>query len=95
MQFLASLHPDHLLVDMPSVDRLFDEGKLNNHHIFWALKAGSHDLATAAIPRQTITEMIYVPDQVPDGKYLLNLQIAPFMSDAAPSRPVIYALKPV
>jgi arylformamidase len=95
MQLLASLHPDHLLVDMPSVDRLFDEGKLNNHHIFWALKAGSHDLATAAIPRQTITEMIYVPDQVPDGKYLLNLQIAPFMSDAAPSRPVIYALKPV
>jgi hypothetical protein len=41
---------------------------------------------------KTITEMIYVRDEVADGLYLLNLQIAPFVSDAAPSRPLLYPL---
>ena len=27
-----------LLVDTPSVDRLFDEGKLSSHNIFWDTK---------------------------------------------------------
>ncbi|MEL6592649.1 MAG: cyclase family protein [Bacteroidota bacterium] len=79
----------HLLVDMPSVDRLYDEGKLNAHHIFWGLDAGQDSLQTEP-PAKTITEFIYVPDEVEDGIYLLNLQIAPFMSDAAPSRPQIF-----
>jgi arylformamidase len=94
MEYLVSLGIQHLLVDMPSVDRLFDEGKLTAHHIFWGLEAGSHALGPAAVPERTITEMIYVHDAVEDGKYLLNLQIAPFMADAAPSRPVLYALNP-
>ena len=94
MRYLASLHPQHLLVDIPSVDRLFDEGKLRNHHTFWALAEGSHSLGQAEASAQTITEMIYVGDEIPDGIYLLNLQIAPFMADAAPSRPVLYALNP-
>jgi len=38
-----------------------------------------------------MTELINVPDDVPDGRYLLNLQIAPFEADAAPSRPVLLA----
>ena len=38
-----------------------------------------------------MTELAYVPDRVLDGLYLLELQIAPFASDAAPSRPVIHA----
>jgi len=37
----------------------------------------------------TITELIYVPNEVLDGAYLLNLQIAPFESDASPSRPLL------
>lgn len=94
MHYLAGLRPEHLLVDLPSVDRLFDEGKLRNHHTYWALAEGSHSLGTGETPAQTITEMIYVPNAIPDGKYLLNLQIAPFMADAAPSRPVVYALNP-
>lgn len=94
MAYLVELGVEHLLVDMPSVDRLFDEGKLSAHHIFWGLPAGSHSIGQEPAPRKTITEMIYAPDAIIDGKYLLNLQIAPFMADAAPSRPVLYALNP-
>ena len=94
MHYLVSLQLRHLLVDMPSVDRLFDEGKLSVHHIFWGLPAGAHSAGNQPQQDRTITEMIYVPAQIADGKYLLNLQIAPFMADAAPSRPVLYALNP-
>ena len=94
MEYLASLRLQHLLVDMPSVDRLFDEGKLRNHHTYWALAAGTHSIGQETPPARTITEMVYVADHIADGNYLLNLQIAPFMADAAPSRPVLYALKP-
>jgi arylformamidase len=94
MAYLAGLGVQHLLVDMPSVDRLFDEGKLSNHHTYWGLENGRHSLGQDAPSAQTITEMIYVPSEIADGKYLLNLQIAPFMADAAPSRPVLYALNP-
>ena len=33
-------------------------------------------------------------DSIPDGQYLLNLQVAPFVADAAPSRPVLLPLLP-
>ena len=32
--------------------------------------------------------------QVADGYYLLDLQIPPFLSDAAPSRPLLYPVRP-
>ena len=41
----------------------------------------------------TITEMIFVPDTVEDGLYALSLQVAPFVADAAPSRPLLFALE--
>ena len=41
----------------------------------------------------TITEFIFVPNSVEDGKYFLNLQIAPFENDATPSKPVIYKIE--
>ena len=80
----------HLLVDVPSIDRLFDEGKLSNHRIFWDVGAGSHAVASDTRMNSTITELIRVPDEIPDGRYVLNLQIAPFAADASPSRPVIF-----
>lgn len=82
----------HLLVDMPSIDRLFDGGNLSNHRIFWNVEPGSFEANDGTQIGSTITEMIYVPDHVTDGEYLLNLQIAPFESDCAPSRPVIFAI---
>jgi arylformamidase len=93
IHYLISFPIKHLLVDIPSIDRLDDEGKLTNHHIFWNVEQGSHAVTTPS--PKTVTELIYVPDTIPDGSYMLNLQLAPFVSDAAPSRPVLYEVKPV
>ncbi|MEO6050160.1 MAG: cyclase family protein [Pyrinomonadaceae bacterium] len=90
MEFIVECGFKHLLVDMPSIDRIFDDGKLTNHRIFWNVEAGSFETHTATRIYSTITELIYVPNEVADGEYLLNLQIAPFVSDAAPSRPVLF-----
>lgn len=79
----------HLLADLPSIDRLFDDGKLANHRIFWNVEPGEYATNESTRVGSTITELIYVPHFVEDGEYLLNLQIAPFESDAAPSRPIL------
>ncbi|MEO1449906.1 MAG: cyclase family protein, partial [Bacteroidota bacterium] len=42
-RYLRQIGVDHLLVDLPSVDRLFDEGQLSVHHIFWDIPAGTHE----------------------------------------------------
>jgi arylformamidase len=84
-RWLAEIGVKHLLVDMPSVDREEDEGKLLAHHAFWNFPNN---------PRldATITEMIYVDPTVSDGLYMLNLQVSSFRNDAAPSRPILYKL---
>lgn len=92
MEYVIGCSFKHLLVDLPSIDRLFDEGMLANHRIFWNVKAGSRETHTDSRIYSTITELIYVPDAAEDGEYLLNLQIAPFVSDASPSRPILFAL---
>ena len=76
---------EHFLIDTPSVDKEEDGGKLLAHHAFWEYP---HNTQT----QRTITELIYIPDSVPDGIYLLNLQIASFENDASPSKPVLYRL---
>jgi len=86
--FLVENGVDHLLVDLPSVDRESDGGKLDAHHRFWRYPESTRESAT-------ITEMIFVPDSVPDGLYLLNLQIASFENDASPSKPVLYKITKV
>lgn len=92
MEFIVGLGIRHLLVDMPSIDRIYDEGKLSNHRIFWNVEPGSFEVNENSRVNSTVTELIYVPNEVEDGEYLLNLQIAPFASDAAPSRPVIFKI---
>ncbi len=93
MELLVASGVEHLLVDLPSLDRMNDGGRLTAHHIFWQLTPGARDAASAGRPHCTITEMIYVPDLVPDGYYFLNLQMPAFMADAAPSRPLLYPLE--
>src|SRR5687767_7132088 len=85
MRYIAELGYKHLLVDVPSIDRLFDEGHLSNHRVFWNVEEGSFDLNERSRITSTITELIYVPETVADGQYILNLQIAPFAADASPS----------
>ncbi len=76
----------HLLIDLPSVDKEKDEGKLLAHNAFWNT---SGKLRMDA----TITEFIFVPNAVEDGCYFLNLQIAPFENDASPSKPILYKIE--
>ncbi len=85
LSWLAAQGVQHLLVDLPSVDRESDGGLLKGHHAFWNYPHATRNHAT-------ITEFIFVPDAVSDGEYLLNLQVASFDNDAAPSRPVLYKL---
>ncbi|MFW0778170.1 MAG: cyclase family protein [Rickettsiales bacterium] len=94
MHYLVELGVKHLLVDMPSIDRLADEGKLSNHHIFWGVAQGSHEIDNKNPSPKTITEFIYVPDSLLDGNYMLNLQMAAFASDATPSRPLLHKVTP-
>lgn len=70
---------DHLLVDLPSIDRHDDGGELPNHHRFWGA-LGDH---------ATLTEMAYIPNHALDGLYLLNLQVPHLLTDAVPCRPMI------
>lgn len=76
----------HLLFDMPSVDKEQDGGKLLGHHAFWEYPHNTR-------AERTITELIYIPNEIPDGTYLLHLQIASFENDASPSKPVLYRLE--
>lgn len=89
MRLIVERGFEHLLVDMPSIDRLYDGGHLSNHRIFWNIRPGSFETDENTRIGGTVTEMIYVPNSVADGRYLLNLQIAPFEADCAPSRPVL------
>lgn len=95
MQYIRSLGVKHLLVDIPSVDRMYDEGHLDNHHEFWSVEKDSHELPDADATERTITEMIYVAPEVEDGIYLLEIQVAAWMSDAAPSRPRLFVVSAI
>lgn len=92
IEFIARKKVKHLLVDVPSIDRIFDGGKLSNHRRFWNVRKGSFETNEKSLINNTITELIFVSGEIKDGNYLLNLQIAPFASDAAPARPLLFKL---
>lgn len=83
-EYIKSIGIKHLLVDFPSVDKEDDGGILIAHHSFWQYPDN---------PRldATISELIYVKENVKDAFYLLNIQIASFQNDASPSKPVLYS----
>ncbi|MFQ5628485.1 MAG: cyclase family protein [bacterium] len=93
ISLIRNIGIEHLLVDLPSLDRADDNGEMSAHHIFWDVTQGSHEVDPQNHTLKTITEMIYVPEHISDGIYLLNLQIPAFVADAAPSRPVILPLQ--
>lgn len=90
-EFMRKIGIKHLLVDLPSVDKEHDQGKLLAHKAFWNV-TDVNNLNPEARLEATITELVFVPDSVPDGSYLLNLQIASFENDASPSKPVLYTI---
>ncbi|MEZ5346733.1 MAG: cyclase family protein [Pyrinomonadaceae bacterium] len=90
MDLIVEMGVKHLLTDIPSIDRIFDDGKLSNHRKFWNVESEKFERNENTRIDSTITEMIYVPNEIEDGEYLLNLQIAAFEADASPSRPVLF-----
>ena len=92
IEYIKEIGINHLLVDTPSIDRIFDQGMLSNHRIFWNVGQGEFEISEASLIHNTITELIYVPNEIADGSYLLNLQIAPFSADASPSRPILFKI---
>lgn len=76
----------HLLIDLPSVDRETDGGKLSGHKIFWNYPENPRKYST-------ISELIFVDNSISDGLYLLQMQIISIKSDASPSKPVLYKLR--
>jgi len=85
LNYLALNNINHILVDLPSLDREDDQGKLASHKAFWGF-------STNIRKTSTITELIYVPNEIADGFYFLNLQIASFELDVSPSKPVLYKI---
>jgi kynurenine formamidase len=90
--FIREIGIKHLLIDLPSVDREEDEGKLLAHKAFWNVK-DVNNLNSDARLDCTITEMIFVDEAIQDGSYILNLQIASFENDASPSKPILYSVQ--
>ncbi|WP_298237739.1 cyclase family protein [uncultured Algibacter sp.] len=83
--YLREKEVKHLLIDLPSVDKEKDECQLLAHNAFWNITGKLRMDAT-------ITELIYVPNNVIDGTYFVNIQIAPFENDASPSKPILYKI---
>lgn len=81
---------EHLIVDIPSIDRLHDEGLMTCHHLFWQVIEGAHQASPNSQVNKTITEMAFITNDINDGFYFINLQTPAFVNDAAPSRPVLY-----
>lgn len=93
MRWIVSKGIAALVVDLPSLDR-HDDSALTTHRIFWGLSPGATTAAQATRPTATVTELAFIDDSIADGHYLLNLQVAPFVADAAPSRPILLPLTP-
>ena len=88
MELIVERKVKHLLIDLPSVDREEDGGALVAHNTFWNYFGNMDGCRREA----TITELIYVPDSILDGMYLLNLQTASFDIDVSPSKPLLYKM---
>jgi arylformamidase len=91
-QLLVERGIRHLVVDLPSIDRARDEGRLTAHRIFFGLPPGSVELAAAARVDATVTEFAFIPDELADGPGLLELQAPALGGDAVPSRPLFYSV---
>lgn len=88
MKAICDCGIQHFLIDLPSIDPESDGGQLLAHKAFWK---NNHPDRT----RCTITELIYVPQEIEDGLYALELQHMNIELDAAPSEPLLYRLEEI
>jgi hypothetical protein len=92
-ELLVTRGIEHLVCDLPSIDRAHDEGRLTTHRVFFGLPAGSRSLQEARRPHSTVTELAFIPNSVADGPYLLEIQAPAIDGDAVTSRPLLYAFQ--
>lgn len=85
MQYIVDKQISHLLIDLPSVDKENDEGKLLAHRVFW-------NYPDQVRKQASITELIYVPNTLEDGSYFVQIQFPKFNNDASPSRIFLYSI---
>jgi arylformamidase len=88
LELLAESGIEHLLIDLPSVDREEDGGLLQGHKAYWNYPDSPRTNAT-------ITELIFVPSSLPDGFYFLNLQVTAMEIDVSPARPILYSMNSI
>jgi arylformamidase len=92
IQWMNEKKIQHIVVDFPSLDPMWDAGNLSAHRAFWNLTEKQNEPNAQTLMNKTATELAYIPQHVEDGHYILNLQTFDFMLDAVPSKPVIYPI---
>ena len=79
MDHINQIGVKHLLVDLPSIDKADDGGVLGNHRSFFN-------------KGDTISELLYIPNDLLDGFGFLQIQIPNWSLDSAPSRPIFFSV---
>ncbi len=79
VKYINKYEIKHLLVDIPSLDKANDGGLLGNHRLFFE-------------QGKTISELLFIPEELRDGFGFLQIQIPNWALDAAPSRPIFYPM---
>ena len=85
IEYINDLGVEHLMVDLPSIDRENDNGELSGHHRFWNYPKDPQI-------HKTISELLFIPDSVRDDRYIVNIQIMSIESDASPSKIMLYPI---
>jgi arylformamidase len=88
IQLINDWNIKHLVLDLPSVDREEDGGRLEGHKAFWYAENGWDT-------SKTITELVYLPERVKDGLYFVQFSIISLEMDASPSKLILYPASPV
>jgi kynurenine formamidase len=86
MIWLVDLGIEHIIIDLPSVDREEDEGKLLAHRAFWKFPEEIRK-------HSTITELVFIPNSLSDGRYLCEISFPKFDNDACPSSVKLFPLQ--
>ena len=82
------------LTNLPSARTNLRSARTNLPSARTDLPSARTNLPSARTAR-TITEFVFVPNEVPDGLYLLIPNVSNIRSDAAPSRPTLYEVSPI
>ena len=86
MKKVLGLGYQHIVLELPSVDKEDDGGEVANHKLFF-------EIADTPNKYKTITELVDIPNTIKDGQYLLDIQIINLDMDASPSRLMLYPIE--